>query len=69
MPPREIRAVLAADDAIVAQRILELHRERLEEWLEQQRSLIEGIERSLAAARGGKLRGGSNLVNACQGAD
>ena len=36
MPSREIRAVAAADDPLVVQRLLELHRERLEEWLEEQ---------------------------------
>ncbi|MGH2680780.1 MAG: hypothetical protein ACRDG8_09940 [Actinomycetota bacterium] len=51
MPPHEIRAVLAVDDPIVAQRVLELHRERLGEWLVEQRRLVEGIERSLEPAR------------------
>ena len=46
MPPREIRAVLAADDPLVGRRLLELHRERLGEWLEEQRRLVSSIERS-----------------------
>lgn len=52
MPSREIRAVLAADDPLVVQRLLELHRERLEEWLEDQRRLVATIERSLVIERG-----------------
>ena len=51
MPPQEIRAVLAANDPLVVRRLLELHRERLEEWLEEQRSLVATIERSLAPDR------------------
>lgn len=52
MPSREIRAVVAADDPLVVRRLLELHRERLEEWLEEQRRLVATIERSLAVERG-----------------
>ena len=48
MPPREIRAVLAADDPLVGRRLLELHRERLGEWLEEQRRLVANIELDLA---------------------
>jgi hypothetical protein len=44
MPRREIRAVLAANDPLVARRLLELHRERLEEWLEEQQRLLANIE-------------------------
>src|SRR5687768_8379601 len=35
MPSREIRAILEANDPLVVRRLLELHRERLEEWLEE----------------------------------
>jgi len=52
MPPREICAVLAADDPLDVRRLLELHSERLEEWLEEQRRLVMTIERSLAGKRG-----------------
>ena len=52
MASREIRAVLASDDPLVVQRLLELHRERLGEWLEEQRRLVVMIERSLAIERG-----------------
>jgi DNA-binding transcriptional MerR regulator len=48
MPPQEIRAVLVADDPVIVRRLLELHRERLEEWLEAQRRLVSDIEQSLA---------------------
>ena len=48
MPSREIRAVLAANDPLPVRRLLELHRERLEEWLEEQQRLVTSIERSLA---------------------
>ena len=48
MPSREIRAVLAANDPLCVRRLLELHRERLEEWLEEQQRLVTSIERSLA---------------------
>jgi hypothetical protein len=47
MPPEEIRAVLAADDPIVVRRLLELHRERMEEWLEEQRRIVASLEREL----------------------
>jgi hypothetical protein len=40
MPPREIRAVPAADDPLILRRLLELHRERLGEWLEEQQLLV-----------------------------
>jgi hypothetical protein len=52
MPPREIRAVLAADDPLLVRRLLELHRERLEEWLEEQLRLVMSIELSLAGEPG-----------------
>jgi DNA-binding transcriptional MerR regulator len=45
MPPQEIRAVLAADDPLVVRRLLELHRERLDEWLAEQQRLLASIER------------------------
>ena len=48
MPPQEIRAILAASDPLVVRRLMELHRERLEEWLEEQRRLLANIERCLA---------------------
>jgi len=47
MPPDEIRAVLSADDPIVIRRLLELHRERMEEWLEEQRRIVASLERAL----------------------
>jgi hypothetical protein len=47
MPPDEIRAILAADDPIVVRRLFELHRERMEEWLHDQRRIVDSLERSL----------------------
>ncbi len=47
MPSREIRAVLAAEDPVVVRRLMELHRERLEEWLEEQERLVASIEHRL----------------------
>ena len=47
MPRREIRAVLAAEDPVVVSRLLELHRERLEEWLEEQHRSVRSIEHRL----------------------
>lgn len=44
MPRREIRAVLAAEDPVAVRRLLELHRERLEEWLEEQQRLLANID-------------------------
>lgn len=44
MPRREIRAVLGAGDPLVVHRLLELHRERLKEWLEEQQRLLSSIE-------------------------
>jgi len=52
MPRQEIRAVLAANDPLLARRLLELHRERLGEWLEEQQRLVASIERSLAGELG-----------------
>ena len=48
MPPEEVRAVLASDDAEVVRRHLELHVERLEERLIAQRRRVASAERILA---------------------
>jgi hypothetical protein len=47
MPPRELRALLATDDPLLVRRLLELHLERLGEWLEERRRQVASIERSL----------------------
>jgi hypothetical protein len=52
MPRQEIRAVLAANDPLLVRRLLELHRERLGEWLEEQQGLVASIERALAGEPG-----------------
>jgi DNA-binding transcriptional MerR regulator len=44
MPFEEIRALLAADDPMVVHRYLELHRERLDEWVADQRRNLASIE-------------------------
>ena len=62
MPPQEIRAVLAADDPVLVRRLLELHRERLEEWIDGQRGLVSDIERSLTGEHGAIRPDGTDLV-------
>ena len=47
MPPEEIAGVLGDRDVVLARRLLELHRERLGEWLREQDELIASIERSI----------------------
>jgi hypothetical protein len=47
MPAEEIHIVVTAEDPVIVRRHLELHRERLGEWLEEQRRIIGTIERSL----------------------
>jgi hypothetical protein len=49
MPPEEIRAVLAAEDPVIVRRHLELHRERLEEGLAEERRTLSALERLLTA--------------------
>ena len=51
MPLPEIRAVLSAEDPAVVRRHLELHRERLEERLAEQRALLASLERALTGGR------------------
>ncbi len=48
MPPNEIRAVLTTDNPELVHRYLELHGERLEEWLVDQRRPLAALERVLA---------------------
>lgn len=50
MPSEEIRAVLAAHDPETVRRYLELHRERLEERLAEQRRTLADLERFLTEA-------------------
>jgi DNA-binding transcriptional MerR regulator len=47
MPPEEIRAVLRSSDPLEVRHVLELHRERLGEWLQEQQGIVASIERSL----------------------
>ena len=50
MPPQEIRALCTARDPLVMRQLMELHRERLEEWLEEQQQLVSSIEALLITA-------------------
>jgi hypothetical protein len=50
MPPEEIRAVLEADDPGIVHKYFELHWERLEERLAEQRRTIAILERSIVEA-------------------
>jgi uncharacterized protein YutE (UPF0331/DUF86 family) len=50
MPTEEIRAVLSAEDPVIVHRYLELHRERLEERVVEQRRALESVEEVLTQA-------------------
>lgn len=50
MPAEEIRAVLSAEDPVIVHRYLELHRERLEERVVEQRRALESVEQVLTQA-------------------
>ena len=50
MPPDELRVVLTTADPEVIRRHLELHMERLLEWLITQRRMVARVERILAEA-------------------
>ncbi len=61
MPSEEIGLILQADDPELVRHHLELHLERLQERLADQRgtvAMLEAllVERSIAAARGGPVR-------------
>ena len=49
MPISEIGVVLACDDPVLVRRYLELHGERLEERLAEERRELASIERSVGA--------------------
>jgi hypothetical protein len=69
MPPEEIDAILGADDPEVIRRYLELHRERLEERLADQRRTIGRLIQVIASPKGDRRRpatrrrGGMRLVS------
>ena len=50
MPPDELRVVLATPDRELVRRHLELHLERIEEWLITQRRSVAAAERILIEA-------------------
>ena len=47
MPLDEIRVVLTTDDPEIVRRHLELHRERLAEWFDEQRRAVAVFELAL----------------------
>ena len=51
MPREEIRVVLGPGDPVIARHLLELHRERLEEWIAEQRELVDAVERAVQASQ------------------
>ena len=69
MPPEEIDAILGADDPWVVRKYLELHEERLEERLAEQRRSIARLRQVIAPATGvqrpsaGRKRKGMQLVS------
>ena len=69
MPPEEIDAILGADDPEVVRRYLELHEERLEERLADQRRSIGRLMQVITPATGvrrpsaGRKRKGMRLVS------
>jgi DNA-binding transcriptional MerR regulator len=50
MPAAELQAILRSDDPVIVRRYLELHRERLEERLEEQVRTVERLQRQLDPA-------------------
>ncbi len=50
MPPEEIHVVVSTDDATLIRLHLQLHRERLDEWLADQARRLSAIERVVAEA-------------------
>ena len=69
MPPEEIDAILGADDPDVVRKYLELHEERLEERLADQRRSIGRLMQVITPATGarrpsaGRTRKGMRLVS------
>jgi DNA-binding transcriptional MerR regulator len=61
MPSKEIRAILAAQDPELVHRYMELHRERLEEQLDEQLRTLDRLEPRLTEMvleRGSGFSGG-----------
>ena len=50
MPGREIRDILGAEDPVLVHRYLELHAERLQERLTEQRRALTHVEQVLSRA-------------------
>lgn len=51
MPDRELRVVMTSADRELIGRHLDLHRERLDEWLARQQRLVDEVGRILAGPR------------------
>jgi DNA-binding transcriptional MerR regulator len=70
MPRDEIETILETHDDRLVHRYLELHRERLEEWLAEQREVLARIEPVLAAGQlaptgtRGRTKGGHDVEGA-----
>ena len=52
MPMEEVRSVLEAEDPTTVRHHLELHRERLAEQLDEQRRMVDRLERLLVEGAG-----------------
>jgi hypothetical protein len=57
MPSDELRVVLASSDRHLVHRYLELHQERMEEWILAQRQALAKVERILAETATQRLAG------------
>jgi hypothetical protein len=64
MPPEEIRAVLSPGDPVIARRLLDLHRERLGEWIEEQRRVLASVERAIGGQPVGRAPRRATCVSA-----
>ena len=62
MPPTEIHTVLVADDRDVVRRLMELHRERLQERLADEVARVGRIEASLSEAIRARTRARSAIT-------
>lgn len=56
MPLEEIHVLVVTDDPTLVRRYLELHRERLDEWLAEQEGRLWAVERLLTEAASQRRR-------------
>ena len=59
MPEDEIRTIVTTADAELVHRLVELHLERLEEWLLEQRRTLASAEELLTSGIGSAVRAGA----------